>query len=122
MMRIAKSRMAGSSPKWEAAVCLVLAALCLFNPFPFLDAAAGTSGLHFCHAASHRATVGSSELQQFTPTSGRSVLESAEFVTVTLLLEVVRDASRPLATAMFEAALPAEILPASLWFRPPPIR
>jgi hypothetical protein len=120
MMRFAKSRMAGSLPKWEAAVCLVLAALCLFNPF--LNAASGTSGLHFCHAASHRATVGSSELQQFTPTNGRSVLESAEFVTVTLLLEVVSAAGHPLATAMSEAALPAEILPASLWFRPPPIR
>jgi len=119
-MRFAKSRKAGRLPKWEAAVCLLLAALCLFNPF--LDAAAGTSGLNFRHAASHRATVGSSELQQFTPTNGRSVLESAEFVRVTLLLEVVRDARHPLATAMSEAALPAEILPASLWFRPPPIR
>ena len=118
-MRLAKSRMAGRLPKWEAAVCLVLAVLCLFNPF--LDAA-GTSGLHFCHAASHRATVGSSELQQFTPTSGRSVLESAELVTVALLLEVVSGARHPLATAMFEAAWPEEILPASLWFRPPPIR
>jgi hypothetical protein len=120
MMRLPKSSKAGRLPKWEAAMCLLLAALSLFNPF--LNAAAGTSGLNFCHAASHRATVGSSELQQFTPTSGRSVLESAALVTVQLLREVISDIRHPLATAMLEAALPAEILPACLWFRPPPIR
>jgi hypothetical protein len=120
MMRLPISPKAGRLAKREAALCLLLAALCLFNPF--LNAAAGTSGLNFCHAASHRATVGSSELQQFTPTDGRSVLESAELVTVELLLEVTSDARHPLATAMLEVAWPAEILPASLWFRPPPIR
>ena len=119
-MSLPKLRKAGRLPTWEAAMCLLLGALCLFNPF--LNAATGTSGLSFCHAASHRATVGSSELQQFTPTDGRSVLESAEPVTVQLLLQLISEAGHPLASAMFEAALPAEILPASLWFRPPPIR
>src|SRR5690349_24532253 len=48
---------------WQVAVCFLLAGLFLY--YPFLISYREDGDLTVCHPASHRATVGSSELEQF---------------------------------------------------------
>src|SRR5258706_4508499 len=52
-----------SLPLWRIFTCLLLAGLFLYNPFLAAYPSAGNSAV--CHPASYRATVGSSELEQF---------------------------------------------------------
>src|SRR5262245_46862679 len=54
---------------WQVFVCFLLAGLFLYNPF--LKGHRDTGPLPICHPASHRATVGSSELEQFAQQDGR---------------------------------------------------
>jgi len=101
-----------------AAVCFFLVILLLSNPFLTLLRAPGDASVR--HPASHRATIGSSELQHFSPVSSEAALD----------LSVARDDSERIPT---QASRPVrntfdnqELLPAapefsaSLWFRPPP--
>src|SRR5260370_42409086 len=53
-----------SVPWWQILTCVALAGLFLYNPF--LAASRATDSLSVCHPASHRATVGCSELERFT--------------------------------------------------------
>jgi hypothetical protein len=100
-------------------LCLLLAGLFLYNPF--LVGAASSGGLNLRHPPSNRATIGSSELQQFKVTDGRSTLAIPEAASIEPY------ASLPDPSAAFPAD-PAEdifsaqqFLCASLWFRPPPV-
>ena len=99
-------------------VCLILALLLLYNPF---SATLHTgSGLEVCHPASHRATVGSSELQQFTGASrqellGFAVLAPAE---IPFLLPALSELSFLFVSRGSHP--PQQLFSASLWFRPPP--
>jgi hypothetical protein len=54
-----------SIPIWQILTCVLLAGLFLYNPF--LAASRASNSLTVCHPASYRATVGCSELEQFTP-------------------------------------------------------
>jgi hypothetical protein len=101
-------------------VCFVLVALLLFNPF-FVPPRSG-NGLEVCHPASHRATVGSSELQHFSPADGwdnLAVVDSTEAAIVLFLPDL---------TAQFFLVLPSvplfaqQVSGPGLWFRPPPVR
>jgi hypothetical protein len=114
----ATNRQAGST-RIRVMVCLFVAILLLSNPFLTLLRAPGDASVR--HPASHRATIGSSELQHFSPVSGEATPD----------LSVARDDSERIPT---QAARPVrntfdnqEILTAepefsaSLWFRPPPL-
>jgi hypothetical protein len=109
-----------AGPKWQIALCLLLVALVIYNPY----LAGAESGPGFCvrHSASNRATVGASELQHFSPINGRGVLASAAVTLFRSFDELLSIASEPHEAAV-EALLPTvQCLPASLWFRPPPGR
>jgi hypothetical protein len=100
-------------------VCLLLAGLLLYNPF--LVALGSGAGLNVHHPASHRATVGSSELQQFASAAGQDSIAFADS-------SLEHDSSfLPVLTGMklwhsSPQVLPAQqFLCASLWFRPPPV-
>jgi hypothetical protein len=101
-------------------VCLVVAVLLLFNPF-FATPRSGHS-LEVCTPASHRATVGASELEHFSPADGWDYLPAADRVEASIVLPL------PDLTAQFFFVLPS--VPSSsqqfygpgLWFRPPPAR
>jgi hypothetical protein len=103
----------------RAGVCFFLVILLLSNPFLTLLRAPGDASVR--HPASHRATIGSSELQHFSPVTGEAAPD----------LSVAREDSERIPT---QAARPVrntfdnqELLPvapefsASLWFRPPPL-
>jgi hypothetical protein len=105
-------------PKLQVWLCLVLASLFLYNPF--LAGADSFGGLNLRHPLSNRATIGSSELQQFRVTNGRSTFAipaaaSIEFHTS------LPEPSVGVSEGPAEDILPAQqFLCASLWFRPPP--
>jgi hypothetical protein len=99
-------------------LCLLLAALSLYNPF--LAGTNATAGLGICHAASHRATVGASELQNFTPTTGRDILVAPVLATLERLLQLVPLVAQPRVDAIENVPSVLQLLPASMWFRPPP--
>jgi hypothetical protein len=99
-------------------VCVFLAVLLLYNPF--LMAPGSVGGLNLSHPASYRATVGSSELQQFSPATGTLGVDAADYA----VAEVPSVLPAPTAGERFVPHF--RLLPtlqfsfASLWFRPPP--
>ena len=101
-------------------VCLVLAALLLYNPF-FAAPRSGRS-LEVCHPASHRATVGASELEHFSPAGGWGSLAAfdtwqAEFALPDPDISVPR-----FLVSASSTPFPRPFFPPGLWFRPPPVR
>jgi hypothetical protein len=107
-----------SGAKRHAWVCLLLALLFLYNPY--LSAPASAGGLKVQHPVSHRATVGSSELEKYSSPSS----PDAHLFVAVFFAKVV---SFP-PSGNFYSSLPqsSELLPSqhflcsSLWFRPPP--
>jgi hypothetical protein len=103
----------------RAWLCLLLAGLFLYNPF--LAGAGSFGGLNLRHPPSNRATIGSSELQQFKVTDGRSTFAIPEAVSIAPY------ASLPDPTPAFSAGFSEDIFPsqqflcANLRFRPPPV-
>jgi hypothetical protein len=108
-----------SAAGWQMLVCLLLAVLFLYNPFlaGHRDDGAFTVG----HPASHRATVGSSELEQFSqrhpvvaplpdPAVVRTFLDAAAAV----------PSATPAAADRDEILPPPAFFSSNLWFRPPP--
>lgn len=101
-------------------VCLVLATLLLYNPF-FALPHSGNS-LEIGHRASHRATVGASELQHFSPIDGRGALPAIDAGAIIVVLSLTELSAR-----FFLALLPIphfsrQFFGPGLWFRPPPAR
>jgi hypothetical protein len=100
-------------------LCLLLAGLFLYNPF--LVGAGSFGGLNLRHPPSNRATIGSSELQQFNLTDGRSTFAIPEAASIEPY------ASLPDPLLAFSAGPSEDIFPsqrflcANLWFRPPPV-
>jgi hypothetical protein len=118
MRKSATKNGAGGLARWQVVLCLLLAALVVYNPY--LAGAGSGTGLCVQHSASYRATVGASELQHFTPQDGRGVLAAATPAILFFLNYLV--GLRPEARRYAERVVaPKGIsLPASLWFRPPP--
>jgi hypothetical protein len=100
-------------------LCLLLAALFLYNPF--LTAPAADAGLHLRHSHSNRATVGASELQQFTPAKERQAFEAQAEERNDGVSFAVPPPEERLATACSEVPAPQAFWAANLWFRPPPL-
>lgn len=104
---------------WRFGICVLLICLVVYNPF----AAVGTapSNLSYAQMARNRATIGSSELQKFSPVPDPMVQPD---------FDVEARGAEP-ATAVREnqtGMVQREETPfqpelgASLWFRPPPTR
>ncbi|HEV2194685.1 MAG TPA: hypothetical protein VGR55_03855 [Candidatus Acidoferrum sp.] len=99
-------------------VCLVLATLLLYNPF-FTTLRSGHN-LDLCHPVSHRATVGSSELQHFSPADGWDHFPAVNCAEATIVLPL------PVVRAQFLLVPPSvphfseQFVGPGLWFRPPP--
>jgi hypothetical protein len=102
---------------WQAAVCLLLVGLVIFNPY----LAAPDTYANTCirRIPSNRATVGASELQHFTPTDKRSVLIATDVALIERLDRVPRY-SESYEDPMEAVFSPAQFQSESLWFRPPP--
>jgi len=100
-------------------LCLLLATLFLYNPF--LSAVQETSELAVCHPASHRGTVGSSELESFArPDASAQALCVAEFEQGFAELLAIELSSSSFVGVQKVMAVPQAGFSASLWFRPPP--
>lgn len=104
---------------WRGAICLLLAALFLYNPFANMAAAA--NGLAIAHRESNRSTVGSAELQHFTsaPSQETCTIEVATVASFRADLAVI--AVFPIRHEEARIRPQMATVP-SLWFRPPPIR
>jgi hypothetical protein len=105
---------------WKICISALLIALVLYNPF--LALTKHTDGPEFHRLASHRATVGASEMQHFTPVHAEKVeLEAAVEVTGAASLTADKDET-PSPDVLQEEALPQTELITSTWFRPPPTK
>jgi hypothetical protein len=102
----------------RALFCLVVAIFLLSNPFLTLFRAPGDTAVR--HPVSHRATIGSSELQHFSPVSGQGTPEAS--VAGNDSERIPARVEWPVRTTGDEHRVRAAAaeLPASLWFRPPP--
>ena len=99
-------------------VCLLLALSFLYNPF--LAAAASESGLNVRHTASHRATVGASELQQLAPMGDERSYLLTDLFALEVLLVLPELASEFFLPSAGELLPPHKMFCSNLWFRPPP--
>lgn len=106
------------SPIVQALVCFVLVLSFLFNPYAMPRVSGG--GLNVAHPASHRATVGSSELEKYSP------LDSQDGHCVAVLSLGEKISFAPVTASYFPVPRSPELLAphllfcATLWFRPPP--
>jgi hypothetical protein len=110
-----------SVPLWQILTCVLLAGLFLYNPF--LAASRASNSLTVCHPASHRATVGSSELEQFTPPNDTPAVFLPNITdTQELLPRLAAGNSTQWQSVELEeiVATPQTGFSSSLWFRPPP--
>ena len=108
-----------SMPLWRILTCILLAGLFLYNPF--LGATCATGNLMVGHPASHRATVGSSELEQFRQSdiSARALLPAVTDAEI-LILQVATSDSAPARDIEEKVVVPLAGFSSSLRFRPPP--
>jgi hypothetical protein len=110
-----------SVPLWQILTCVLLAGLFLYNPF--LAASRATDSLSVCHPASHRATVGSSELERFTQANDTALAflpKLAEVQELIPQLALMHSTQRQYAEQEEIVATPQTGFSSSLWFRPPP--
>ena len=98
--------------------CLLMVLSLLYNPFV---AALGTvNHPDFCRPASHRATVGASELQHFSPANGWGFFPAPDFAEPLLAEPLLHLSVEPFfAWPVISVSLPQFFGP-GLWFRPPP--
>jgi hypothetical protein len=100
-------------------LCLLLVGLVLYNPYMTCGESGG-AGLCVRHSASHRATVGASELQYFNPTDSRHILATAAFRLLEVFGQIVPLGFEPHMAEVEDLPRNDESWSASLWFRPPP--
>ena len=101
-------------------MCVLLAALFLYNPFLAACQASGSNTV--CHRPSYRSTVASSELQQLAQPIANAVAPSPDAELVRLLIPKPQ-ADKTAARYFLEQEVvvtPQTGFSSSLWFRPPP--
>jgi len=101
-------------------VGLVVATLLLFNPF-FATPRMGRS-LEVSTPASHRATVGASELEHFSPTDGWEYQTALNWVEASIVLPLPDLTARFFPVLPSVPSFPQPFCGPGLWFRPPPAR
>jgi hypothetical protein len=108
-----------SAATWQVLVCFLLAGLFLYNPF--LMGQRENGGLAVCHPASHRATVGASELEKFSPLD-QSLAPLPDLNVVRIFLDptALAPSTAVPAADRDEVIPPQTVFYPSLWFRPPP--
>jgi hypothetical protein len=100
-------------------VCVALAILFLYNPY--LTLASSSSGqLNVQHSLSYRATVGSSELQHFSPPDARKTFAVPIAVATTWLESSINFLVGQAAEVSPHHLCAYQLVCADLWFRPPP--
>src|SRR5215468_10494355 len=91
---------------WQVLVCFLLAGLFLYNPF--LVGHRENGALAVCHPASHRATVGALELEQFSQRD-RSVAPLLDLNVVLVFLDLTDLApSTTISAADRDEGIPAQ--------------
>lgn len=102
---------------WQSCVCLLLVALVVYNPFAALNGS--SSHLSYEKLARNRASVGSGELQHFSPVSNPDVHADPDVDLRGAEPAICVRETQPDRTQ--EEAIPSEPeLLAGVWFRPPP--
>jgi hypothetical protein len=101
-------------------VCLVLATLLLYNPF--IATPQSGHSLEVCHPASHRATVGASELQHFSPADGWGLLPAVDATEAEVALPLPDPSAPSFLVSPFIPLPTQRFFGPGLWFRPPPVR
>ena len=100
--------------------CLVLALLLLYNPF--IATPRSGHNLDVCHPASHRATVGASEMQHFSPTNGWGYLSPADAIEAEVAVPLPDSSAQSFLVSPSFPLYTQQFFGAGLWFRPPPVR
>lgn len=104
-------------PRWQVCICVLLIGLVVYNPFV---AVSGSScNLSYEKLARNRATIGSSELQQFSPVLNPTVQPDLDVEVEGAELAARAQESRPGIVQREVTFLQPELF-ANLWFRPPP--
>jgi len=106
-------------PRWQVCLSVLLILLVIYNPFSALNGWSGS--VSYDELARNRATIGSSELQHFSPVTSPGV--HGDVAIALLSAELLRCAqeSEPGADQR-EEILPEPAKLAGVWFRPPPSR
>ena len=106
-------------PVWQVCLSVLLILLVIYNPFSGLSGYSGS--LSYDELARNRATIGSSELQHFSPVSNPGVPSDVAVAIRLLGTELLRCPQESEPGANQREEIPSE--PAKLagvWFRPPP--
>lgn len=109
---------AGTLPSWFRALCFLLMVLLIHNPY--LIAPLNADGLNVSHRPSYRATVGTSELQHFSPPDNQSALTALAVRRSNDPVPVLQDDRYPFASSAEVLSPPQQFWFSGLWFRPPP--
>jgi len=99
-------------------VCLILAVLFLYNPYLVVTPPSSVLNVH--HILSYRATLGSSELQHFSPTEARKIFATLIAVAATWLESSINSLVGQAVDVSTHHLCAHQLVCADLWFRPPP--
>lgn len=106
-----------SRSAWQVCLCALLIGLVLYNPFLLLTGQ--SDGLAYHSLARHRATVGASEMQHFSPIQSENA--PPEVIVEKAVIQVVAPKNEyPSSIVEEEILLRQPELVANIWFRPPP--
>jgi hypothetical protein len=104
---------------WRVALCLILVALFLYNPFLTIYGASPIVNIQ--HPLSYRATIASSELRRCTVEPAKPLVPALEVaVAFELAQSAANDEVAPVLPRDLFRALP-QVICNSLWVRPPPV-
>jgi len=106
------------STRLPAVICLLLAGLLLYNPF--LSLIYSPAGLSVHHLSRNRATVGSGELQPFSPVSSDVAKDVPPANRTGEIIAIARGQKILLAIDLTRDRVITPDFSSNLWFRPPP--
>ena len=109
----------GLQRRFTVFVCVTLAILFLYNPYATLGSSP-SGKLNVQHRLSYRATVGSSELQHFSPPDARKIFATPIAVATTWLESPINSLVSQAADVSTHHLRAYQLVCADLWFRPPP--
>src|SRR5215470_10242067 len=98
--------------------CLLLVLFLLYNPF--FAAMHSSNGLDVSRPASHRATVGASELQHFSPANGWGCLSGGDFVVAAVPSPPPQPSAESFLVFPLISLIAPQVFGPGFWFRPPP--